>query len=225
MKRILLIEDDLELLEGLKDNLEIEGYDVTTATNGHQGVLEAARHQPDAVVLDLMIPKLSGFDVCRTLRERGFDAPILILSARGQESDKIKGFALGADDYLTKPFSIHELVARLRAIIRRSGRPSDELRSFEFDDVKIDFDTQQLRKNREVFVLSQLEADVLRYFVMRRGQVVRREDLLAAIWGYQTFTTRAVDNLIARLRSKIEDSPHKPRHILSVYGVGYKFVP
>jgi len=224
VKRILVIEDDVELLEGLKDNLEDDGYDVITAKDGQQGIVEAARNHPDAVILDLMMPKLNGFDVCRTLRARGCAAPILILTARGQDSDKIKGFELGADDYLTKPFSIHELLARLRAIIRRSAGPSTDVRTFKFGDVEVDFTGQQLRKQNRTSTLSHLEIEVLRYFVTHQGQVIRREDLLTAIWGYRAFTTRAVDNLVGRLRSKIEDTPHQPRHILSIYGIGYKFV-
>lgn len=224
MKRVLVIEDDPELLEALKDNLEAEGYDVVTARDGEQGVRAAAQQHPEAIVLDLMMPRLNGFDVCRTLRARGVAAPILIVTARGEEKDKIRGFELGADDYLTKPFSIHELLARLRAIIRRSSGPSSQVRSYGFGDVVVDFVTRQLRKGPRTTTLSNLEVEVLRYFVTHRGQVIRRDDLLTAIWGYRAFTTRAADNLVSRLRSKIEDSPHQPKHILSVYGVGYKFV-
>jgi DNA-binding response OmpR family regulator len=224
MKRILVIEDDAELLEALKDNLEAEGYDVLTARDGEQGVRAAAQEHPEAIVLDLMMPRLNGFDVCRTLRARGVSAPILIVTARGEEKDKIRGFELGADDYLTKPFSVHELLARLRAIIRRSSGPSSQVRSYRFGDVVVDFVSRRLRKGSRTTTLSNLEVEVLRYFVTHRGQVIRRDDLLTAIWGYRAFTTRAADNLVGRLRNKIEDSPHQPKYILSVYGVGYKFV-
>ncbi|MEO8681512.1 MAG: response regulator transcription factor [Vicinamibacterales bacterium] len=224
MKRVLVIEDDPELLEALKDNLEAEGYDVMTARDGEQGVRVAAQQHPEAIVLDLMMPKLNGFDVCRTLRARGVAAPILIVTARGEEKDKIRGFELGADDYLTKPFSVHELLARLRAIIRRSSGPAAQVRSYRFGDVVVDFVNRRLCKGTRTTTLSNLEIEVLRYFVSHRGQVIRRDDLLTAVWGYRAFTTRAADNLVARLRNKIEDSPHQPKYILSVYGVGYKFV-
>jgi DNA-binding response OmpR family regulator len=224
MKRILVIEDDAELMDGLKDNLEAEGYDVLTARDGEHGVRVAAQQHPDAVILDLMMPKVNGFEVCRTLRARGVVVPILILTARGEEKDKIRGFELGADDYLTKPFSVQELLARLRAILRRGTGGSPDASTYQFGDVVVDFVGQHLRKGDQLSSLSHLEVEVLRYFVTHRGQVIRREDLLTAIWGYRAFTTRAVDNLVSRLRNKVEDRPHEPRHILSVYGVGYKFV-
>lgn len=224
MPRILVIEDDRELLHGLRVNLEGNGFEVVTARNGEQGVLEAVRHTPDVIILDLMMPKLSGFEVCRQLRERGHQVPIVILTARDQERDKIRGFGLGADDYLTKPFSIQELLARLRAVIRRAGSQAEKCESYRSDNLEIDFVGQQLRTKSSTYGLSHLEVEVLHYLIARRGQVVRREDLLTAIWGYQAFTTRAVDNLVARLRHKVETHPHRPRHILSIYGVGYKFV-
>ncbi|MBI2834080.1 MAG: response regulator transcription factor [Acidobacteria bacterium] len=225
MKRILVIEDDSELLEGLKDNLELDGYEVLTATDGAQGLTQAGRSRPDAVILDIMLPKLSGFDLCRTLRERGFPTPILMLTARGQESDKVLGLELGADDYVTKPFSIHELLARLRAMIRRSTGLPRGVEAYRFGDVEVSFWHQQVRKGRFSVSLSALEFEVLRYLIAHRGQIVSREHLLTDVWGYQTFrTTRAVDNLVGRLRQKLEDRVHEPRHILTVHGVGYKFV-
>lgn len=224
MTRILVVEDDAELLEGLKDNLEVEGFVVTTASDGRQGLLEASRNRPDAVILDLMMPKLGGFDVCRALRQDGFAAPILILTALGREVDKIRGFELGADDYLTKPFSVNELLARVRAMLRRTSRASTDLHTYKFDNVVIDFATQQLWLGAKASPLSHLEVEVLSYFVTHRGRVIPREDLLTAVWGYKAFSTRAVDNLIGRLRQKIEVLPHQPRHILTIYGIGYKFV-
>lgn len=225
MKRVLVIEDDAELLEGLKDNLEVEGYEVETASDGHVGMMQVVRSRPDAIILDIMLPKLGGFDVCRTLRERGIETPILMLTARSQESDKILGFELGADDYVTKPFSIHELLARLRSMLRRSTRVTLGTENFKFGRIDVNFATQQVRKGNKNLALSTLEFEVLRYFVTKRGDVIPRENLLTEVWGYQAFrTTRAVDNLVVRLRSKIEDHPQSPRHILTVYGVGYKFV-
>lgn len=224
MKRILVIEDDRELLDGLKDNLEVEGYDVMTATDGEDGVLQVSRDEPDAVILDLALPRLGGFDVCRALRRDGFGMPILILTARSQESDKILGLDLGADDYVTKPFSIHELLARLAGMLRRSIGQQRCTGSFLFGDVEIDFLRHQVRKGDSTLILSNLEFDVLRYFVSRRGQIISREHLLNEVWGYQAFrTTRAVDNLVGRLRNKLEDRPHEPHHILTVYRTGYKF--
>jgi DNA-binding response OmpR family regulator len=225
VKRVLVIEDDAELLEGLKDNLELDGYEVITAMDGEQGMMQIVRSRPDAVILDLMLPKLGGFDVCRALRDQGLETPILILTARSQERDKVLGFELGADDYVTKPFSIHELLARLRTMIRRSTGLPRGTGVHRFSDVEVDFWRQQVRKGRHWIALSSLEFEVLRYLIARRGHIVPREHLLSEVWGYQAFrTTRAVDNLVGRLRQKLEDLPHEPRHILTVYGVGYKFV-
>jgi two-component system alkaline phosphatase synthesis response regulator PhoP len=225
MKKVLVIEDDAELLQGLKDNLEVEGYEVETAEDGQQGVMQVIRTRPDAIILDIALPRQSGFDVCRTLRERGIETPILILTARSQESDKILGLELGADDYVTKPFSIHELLARLRSVIRRFTRAPSSTETFRFGDIDVNFGTQQVRKAGKLIGLSTLEYEVLRYFIARRGEVIPREHLLSEVWGYQAFrTSRAVDNLVARLRVKLEDQPQAPRHILTVYGVGYKFV-
>lgn len=225
MKRILLIEDDAELLDGLRDNLEVEGYEVITATDGEEGLAQAARKRPDAIILDLMLPKLSGFEVCQSLRAREVWTPILILTARGQEADKIRGLELGADDYVTKPFSIHELLARLRAMLRRATQWPKSGGAYRFGDVEVNFQHQRVRKARKNVSLSSLEFEVLRYFIARRGQIIPRESLLTEVWGYQAFrTTRAVDNLVGRLRQKLEDRPDEPQHILTVYGIGYKFV-
>jgi DNA-binding response OmpR family regulator len=223
VKRILVIEDDPELRDGLRVNLQGAGYDVLTARDGAEGLQSATRDQPDAIILDVMMPKLGGFDVCRALRKRGVEVPIVFLTARGQEADKIAGLALGADDYVTKPFSIHELIARLRAVLRRAA-PGRELGTYQFGDVQVDFDAQQLHKRGENVRLSYLEFEVLHYMVSRRGHVVARDDLMASVWGYEALTTRAVDNLVARLRNKLEDDPRRPQYILSAYGAGYKFV-
>jgi len=219
----LVIEDDSELLEGLKDNLEVEGYEVMTATNGEEGLMQVMRTRPDAVILDVMLPTLGGLEVCRTLRDRGIDTPILMLTARSQESDKIRGLEIGADDYVTKPFSIQEVLARLQVMIRR-GMPKTT-GVYRFGDVEIDFSRQRVRRENGEVALSALEFEVLRYFVARKGQIIERDHLLNEVWGYHAFrTTRAVDNLVGRLRQKLEPQPHEPRHILTVYGVGYKFV-
>lgn len=225
MKRILIIEDDAELLEGLKDNLALEGYEVMTASDGEEGLMQVVRGLPDAIILDLMLPTVGGVEVCRRLRERGSETPVLILTARSQESDKILGLESGADDYVTKPFSIHEVLARLRVMIRRSARVPNRTGAYRFGDIEVDFSSQRVRKARNVILLSSLEFEVLRYFISRHGQIVSRDHLLNEVWGYHAFrTTRAVDNLVGRLRQKLEDRPHEPKHILTVYGVGYKFV-
>jgi DNA-binding response OmpR family regulator len=226
VKRILVIEDDLQLLLGLKDNLEAEGYEVVTATDGDIGLTKAQRTPPDAVILDLMLPTIDGFDVCRQMKQVGVSAPLLILTARAQEADKLRGLQLGADDYVTKPFSIDELLARIKIILRRSAAAPGDGDRFQFADVEINFRQQQARKGRRMLALSTLEFEVLRYLTARQGTVVSRDQLLSDVWGYHSFpTTRSVDNLIVRLRHKLEDDPHRPLHILTVHGSGYKFVP
>ena len=225
MKRILVIEDDRELLIGLKDNLEVEGYEVVTAADGDIGVTRAVDAAPDAVILDVMLPTLDGFEVCRELKQRGLHMPILMLTARNQESDKIRGLELGADDYVTKPFSINELLARVKAMLRRAHEPTTRADGYAFGDVVVNFRRQSVTRGRRVLALSTLEFDVLRYLVARAGKVVTRDQLLSDVWGYHAFpTTRSVDNLVVRLRQKLERNPHYPRHILTVHGSGYKFV-
>jgi DNA-binding response OmpR family regulator len=225
VKRILIIEDDTELLLGLRDNLEVEGYQVQAATDGLAGVEAAVSSEHDLIILDIMLPFMSGFDVCRALRARGIFTPLLALTARGHDADKVLGFELGVDDYVTKPFSIHELLARIRALLRRANPLPATGQTFSFGDVIVHFARQEARKHGERVILSALEFEVLRYLISRRGQVVSREQLLGDVWGYKSFpTTRSVDNLMARLRQKLEATPHNPAHILTVHGTGYKFV-
>jgi two-component system alkaline phosphatase synthesis response regulator PhoP len=225
MKRILVIEDDRELLIGLRDNLEIEGYEVVTAGDGDIGVAHAVDAAPDAVILDLMLPTVDGFEVCRQLKERGLRMPILMLTARNQESDKVLGLELGADDYVTKPFSVNELLARIRAMLRRAGEPHRNADGYHFGDVFVDFRRQTVIKSGQTLTLSTLEFDVLRYLIARAGKAVTRDQLLAEVWGYHAFpTTRSVDNLVVRLRQKLERDSHHPKHILTVHGSGYRFV-
>jgi len=220
-----VIEDDAELLVGLRDNLEMEGYEVVTATDGEEGLAKAISACPSAMILDLMLPKMNGFEVCRALGERGLSIPTIILTARSQETDKVLGLELGADDYITKPFSVRELLARLRAVIRRADGSSRTGERCRFGDVELDFRHRLARRAGRPLILSDLEWEVLRYLVARRGQAVSREELLSDVWGFRSFpTTRSVDNLIARLRQKVEVEPHRPRHILTVHGKGYRFV-
>jgi len=227
VKRILIIEDDVAILRGLKDNLEYEGYGVLSATDGEQGYALIREKKPDLVILDLMLPRLGGYEVCRKVRAEGGNVPILILTARGEEVDKVHGLNIGADDYMTKPFSVKELLARIQAIFRRAaasrtGTLPDELR---FHDVVVDFLRFEASKSGRALELSRKEFGVLRLLAARSGEVVTRDELLDAVWGYDRFpTTRTVDNHVALLRAKIEDDPARPRFLLTIRGVGYKLV-
>jgi DNA-binding response OmpR family regulator len=187
--------------------------------------MKAIRSAPSVIVLDLMLPKVNGFDVCRALAQRGIVIPILILTARSADADKVLGFALGADDYVTKPFNIHELLARVRAMIRRGERIQPQLECLTIGCAEIDLRHQQLKTNTGVVALSSLECEVLRYLSARQGEIVSRDDLLRDVWGYQSLcTTRSVDNLIGRLRRKIEVDTRVPQHIVTVHGTGYRLV-
>jgi DNA-binding response OmpR family regulator len=227
VKRILIVEDDLAILRGLKDNLEYELYEVLTATDGEQGYCFIREKKPDLVILDLMLPKMSGYELCRKLRKEGVMTPVLMLTARGEEVDRVLGLDLGADDYVTKPFSVPELMARIRAILRRMHRSKignlpEELR---FGEVFVDFRKFEAQKAGKAINMSRKEFGVLRLLAARAGEVVTREELLDEVWGYDQYpTTRTVDNHIALLRNKLEDDPAQPRHLLTVHGVGYKLV-
>ena len=222
---ILVVEDEKAMLLGLVDSLHLEGFSVITAEDGRDGLLKAIEAKPDAVILDIMLPKMSGMEVCRELRSKNSQVPILVLSARGQESDKVLALGLGADDYVTKPFSVSELVARVRALVRRASAPAQHIESYRFGQVQLDFVHMTARKNEEPIPITHLELEVMRYLIEHRGLAVPRDDLLREVWHYSTDpTTRAVDNLVARLRKKLEDRPHTPNHLLTVHGRGYKFV-
>lgn len=225
MSRLLVVEDDPAILRGLSDNLRFESYEVTTAMDGEEGLRLARDGGFDLVILDVMLPKLGGFDVCRRLREAGENVPILMLTARGEEADRVHGLDLGADDYLTKPFSLRELQARVRALLRRrnpTARLPDEAR---FGDVAIDFRRFEAQRGGVALKLTRKEFGTLRLLIGRAGEVVTRSELLEEVWEYREYpTTRTVDNHLASLRAKIEDDPANPRHLLTVHGVGYKFV-
>ena len=225
MSRIIVIEDDLAILRGLRDNLEYESYEVYTATDGEQGYRLIQKHHPHLIVLDLMMPRMSGYELCRKVRSEGIATPILMLTARSEEADRVQGLDLGADDYVTKPFSVPELLARIRAILRRV-KPSTALPDrLHFDDVSVDFKRFEAAKAGQVLKLSRKEFGVLRLLAARVGQVVTRNELLDEVWGHESYpTTRTVDNHIASLRSKLEDDSSKPRHLITVHGVGYKLV-
>ncbi len=225
MSRILVVEDDPAILRGLADNLKAESHEVLTASDGEEGYRLIVERKPDLIILDLMLPKLGGYEVCRKVRSEGVNTPILILTARGEESDRVLGLDLGADDYITKPFSVRELLARVRAALRRAQPKTplpDELR---FADVVVDFKQFEARKGDKVLKMTRKEFGMLQFFAARTGEVVRRDELLRDVWEYRDYpTTRTVDNHIASLRAKIEENAAKPQHLLTVHGVGYKLV-
>jgi len=226
MSRILVVEDDPTILRGLADNLAIESHEVLTAMDGERACSIVREHKPDLVILDLMLPRMSGYDVCRTLRGEGITTPIMILTARGEEADRVLGLDLGADDYLTKPFSLRELMARVRALLRRARAATPLIDALRFEDVVIDFKRYDARKAGRPIEMTKKEFGVLRYLAARAGEVATREELLDEVWGYDAMpTTRTVDNHVASLRAKLEADPSQPRHLQTVHGVGYKWVP
>jgi DNA-binding response OmpR family regulator len=225
MKRILIIEDDVSILSGLKDVLTFKSYDVLTAEDGESGYAAAVEEKPDLIILDIMIPKIDGFTLCRKLRAEGNSTPVLMLTAKGEEPDKIQGLDIGADDYVTKPFSLPELLARVRALLRRTPeRAKKNLPdSIKIGDVSLNFKKYEAYKRDMVLNLSPKEFGILRFLASRAGEVVTRDELLDEVWGYDLYpTTRTVDNHIAQLRIKIEKNPADPRYLVTVHGIGYK---
>jgi DNA-binding response OmpR family regulator len=224
-KTILVIEDEPHIALGLKDALEFEGFLVVAAPNGKAGKELALREHPDAILLDLMLPDMNGYDVCKAVRERDQFVPIIMLTAKSQEADKIRGLEAGADDYVTKPFSVGELVARIRAIFRRARRPS-EAPTFRLGEATINIGAHTLtRDGKRPETLSFYEVELLRFLHERAGQPVSRDELLDKIWGLEANpSNRTIDNFVVKLRKKIEKHPEKPEHILTVYGFGYKLV-
>ncbi len=224
-EKILIIEDEEDLVKGLSLNLEGEGYEVDWAFDGRDGLVKAQGATLDLIILDIMLPKMNGLEVCRELRKKNIGIPIIMLTAKGEEIDKVVGLEVGADDYLTKPFSIRELLARIKALLRRASREEKPVpKVYRFGDVEIDFAHFKVRRKGEEFELTSLEVDILKYLISHHGEVVTRDALLDKVWGYEKFpTTRTIDNHILNLRKKIEDDPSRPRHIFSVYGEGYRF--
>ncbi|OGU29197.1 MAG: DNA-binding response regulator [Ignavibacteria bacterium GWA2_55_11] len=225
MQRILIIEDDATIMRGLKDALTAEHFEPVTCSDGTEGLRTAQKRSFDAIILDVMLPGMNGFDVCRTLREGKNTTPILMLTGKGEEVDKVLGLELGADDYLTKPFGVRELIARVKALLRRRNAGAQDIQECTFGDVYIDFKKQEARKGKKTLRMTAKEFELLKYFVLHEGEVVSRAKLLDDVWGYEeTPTTRTVDTFILNLRKKIETKPADPKHLLTVHTVGYKFV-
>jgi two-component system alkaline phosphatase synthesis response regulator PhoP len=222
-RRILVVEDEPALRLSLTDRLRSEGYEVEVAADGEAGFARARSEPYDAIVLDVMLPGKSGFDVCRDLRREGVETPVLMLTARGEVLDRVLGLKLGADDYLVKPFDSRELVARLEALLRRA-QPDTAGGSFAFGEVRVDFRRMAVTRGGAPVELSALEFRLLRHLIEHRGEVLSRERLLDEVWGYEQFpTTRTVDTHVLRLRRKFEADPDRPRWILTVHGQGYRF--
>ena len=225
MEKILVVEDDKAILMGLEDDLRFEGYEVATAADGKDGLKQALGGGFQLIILDILLPGLNGFEVCKKLREADVKTPILMVTAaKTEEMDKVVGLELGADDYVTKPVGSRELVARVKAILRRAGKEDDPEDVFAFGDVKVDFKSREVFKGGREAALTALEFNLLRFFIKRRGQVVTRDAILDEAWGEAIVAYRTIDPHIAHLRKKLEDDPARPTHILSVRGVGYRFV-
>ena len=225
MYKILIIEDDRAILKALESNLRSEGYEVETATDGQTGLDRARDPSQDLILLDLMLPRRPGEEICRTLRREGITTPVLFLTAKNEEEHRVAGFELGADDYVSKPFSIRELLGRIQAILKRAAGQKHLLAHFHFGKVSLDFVKMEARRGDQPITLTTREFAILRLMVSNKGVVIPRDRLLDEVWGYEAYpTTRTVDNQIVKLRQKLEDDPENPRHILTVRGTGYKFV-
>jgi len=222
--KILIVEDEPYMRLGLKDNLEFEGYTVELAEDGTAGLELILKRTYDLILLDVMMPGMSGLDVCKKAREKGVTSPILLLTAKSEEMDKVLGLELGADDYVTKPFSLRELIARIKAILRR-GELRSTTKAITIGKLSVNFETYTSTNSSGAVRMSHKEYDILHYLFRQKNQIVTRYDLLQHVWGYEeTPTTRTVDNFIVKLRQKIEDDPNDPRIIITVHGTGYKFI-
>jgi DNA-binding response OmpR family regulator len=223
---MLIVEDDPDIRMGLREYFDMEGYEVETAEDG-EVALEAMKNaeQCDVVLLDIMLPKKDGFEILREAQEMGFSAPVLVLTAKGEQEAKLKGFGLGADDYITKPFNVEELAARVKAILQRTMPPDKApMDVYQIGDVEINFTTHEAHRNGEEVNFTALEFDILRYLIQYRGQTVTRKQLLRDVWGIdEEIITRTIDRHMASVRKKIEPDPSSPEHIKTVYGIGYRF--
>jgi DNA-binding response OmpR family regulator len=227
MARILVVEDDAKMRTGLRDNLEFEGYDVEVVADGKSGLDKAQQGEFDLLLLDVMLPQLSGFDVLKNLREHGNRTPAIMLTAKGEEIDKVLGLELGADDYVTKPFGVRELMARVKAVLRRHTQ-TDETESVEqakIGNLEVNFASYSASKGGKPVAMTPKEIEILKYFWKHKNETVSRDKLLTDVWGYDdSVSTRTVDNFILKLRQKIENDPANPRHIITIHGVGYKML-
>lgn len=229
MYKILIVEDEPDMRMGLKDNLEFDGYEVDLAENGKDGYEKITANNYDLVLLDVMMPEMSGFEVCKQIRKEGINVPIILLTAKGEEIDKVRGLEMGADDYITKPFSLRELLARVKAVLRRApehNSPVEKKNSkIQIGLLTIDFSSFIATSKNKPVQMSHKEFELLHYLWDKRNTVVTRDDLLNKIWGYEESpTTRTVDNFIVRLRQKIEKDPERPHFIITVHGIGYKLI-
>lgn len=225
MTKILIVEDEPNMVAGLRDNFEFEGYEVMSAADGAEGLARAISDSPDLVLLDVMMPKMSGLEVCKQLKAKRPSMPIIMLTARGQEVDKVVGLELGADDYVTKPFSIRELMARVKAVLRRSRTLPKEEDRYSFGDTEVDLKKCRVTRAGKEIEISGTEFELLKYFVVHSGEILSRDRLLEDVWGYDRYpTTRTVDAHLVRLRQKLEPNPEQPRFFLTVHGTGYRFV-
>jgi DNA-binding response OmpR family regulator len=227
MARILVVEDDPKMRTGLRDNLEFEGYDVEVVGDGKSGLEKAMQGEFDLLLLDVMLPQMSGFDVLKTLRERGSRVPAIMLTAKGEEIDKVLGLELGADDYVTKPFGLRELMARVKAVLRRHEQTGEAETTEEatIGNVEVNFTAYSATKSGRPVAMTPREIEILKYFWKHRNETVSRDKLLTDVWGYDdSVSTRTVDNFILKLRQKVEDDPANPRHIITIHGVGYKLL-
>lgn len=226
MTRILIIEDEPDMRRGIQDNLEFENFETVGTANGQEGLRLALKESFDLILLDLMLPGMDGTEVCQKLKEAGSTTPIIMLTARGSEEDKVAGLELGADDYITKPFSLRELLARIKALLRRTTKDRPSVHEYRFADVVLNFDKYTAAKSGELLDFSPREFEMLRLFVENENEIVTRDQFLKEVWGYTNYpATRTVDNHIAKLRQKIEKDPEAPEHIITVHRMGYKFIP
>jgi len=225
-KKVLIIEDEPGISLSLKDEFESEGYSVFTAEDGEKGFKMVKQQKPDLVILDIMLPLLDGYEVCKKLRMEGDSTPIIMLTVKDKEIDRVLGLELGADDYVTKPFSLRELMARAKAVLRRTEERAKDLTDYKFGRIELDFKKYEARKKGKKLELTPLEFQMLKVFIQKKGQVVKRDDFLDKVWGEDNVSVsfRTIDSHVANIRKKIEDNPSRPKHILSIRGVGYKFV-
>ena len=225
MSKILVVEDEQAMRMGFKDNLEFEGYSVDTARDGQEGWEKVRQNRYDLLLLDVMLPKMSGFDLCREMRRSGLNVPVLMLTAKGEEIDKVLGLELGADDYMTKPFGLRELLARIKALLRRAGDRRVQSGFVKLGELEVDFENYQARRQGKDVHLTHKEYEILRCLWYNRNKTVTRDQLLDEVWGIdEMITTRTIDNFITRLRKHVEAHPSNPVHILTVHGMGYKLI-